>query len=116
MERCPVFRMSSLVGKRWTIPLLEEIGTGKGIGFNSLSRSLRNVTPKVLSQRLQQLEKEGIVSRHSESNPPRTNYTLTSRGEKLLGLVAAMKAWAEEEHQSIEGCSKRNCTECPFFS
>lgn len=116
MEKCPTLKISSLMGRRWTISILEEIGDGKGIGFNDLSRSLKKITPKILSQRLHQLEGEGMIYKQMKNGPLRTQYNLTLRGMRLLDLVSAMKAWAEEEDGDMDGCSQRKCSECGRFS
>ena len=62
------------------------------------------ISPRTLSERLRQLEHEAIVERHSYAEvPPRVEYELTAKGESLLPIIDAMRAfghaWLVPEHE-----------------
>jgi len=65
--------------------------------FSELLVPLRRVTPKVLTESLRALERDGMVVRRAYAeNPPRVEYELTTLGRSLLGMIAACRDWAAE--------------------
>jgi DNA-binding HxlR family transcriptional regulator len=69
--------------------------------FCELERSVGNINPRTLSQRLDDLEANGIITRHSFAEvPPRTEYTLTPKGTDLLPILRQMAAWGTKHHAS----------------
>lgn len=97
---CPVERTLQVIGSKWTLLILRDLFTGTK-RFGELRRSLGHVSPKTLSERLRELELQGLVTRtvHAEV-PPRVEYTLTEKGRSLGDIIEAMRAWGERWGQS----------------
>lgn len=82
--------VASLLERRWTLATIYA-AAGGAVRFNEFRQSLPGVSPTTLSDRLEQLEAEQIVERRLvPGRPPHTEYRLTSRGERLAGLVAGL--------------------------
>jgi DNA-binding HxlR family transcriptional regulator len=95
-QRCPIARSLDIVGDRWTLLVIRDLGRGHS-RFADLMTELLGISPNVLSDRLKLLEQEGIVtsSLYSE-HPPRAEYHLTPKGEALLPVLRALMAWGNE--------------------
>jgi DNA-binding HxlR family transcriptional regulator len=73
----------SLVGKRWTLPILVALLDGPA-RFSELARTVPGLSERVMSERLQELGEAGLVERRVEPGPPLgTRYRLTPDGERL---------------------------------
>jgi DNA-binding HxlR family transcriptional regulator len=94
---CPRFEQATqLLGKRWTALLLEALLQGPQ-RFCELTTSVEGLSDRVLSDRLRELETEGIVERIVYPHiPVRVEYQLTDKGRALAPVVQAIHKWAEE--------------------
>jgi DNA-binding HxlR family transcriptional regulator len=87
---------SQLLGKRWTSLLLDSLMDGPR-RFCELTASVDGLSDRVLSDRLRELEDEGIVERIVYPQiPVRVEYRLTEKGSELRPVVQAMHVWAEK--------------------
>lgn len=95
-QRCPIARSLDVVGDRWTLLLIRDLAGGHG-RFADLLRTLSGISPTMLSERLQLLEREGLVTStlYSE-HPPRAEYMLTEKGEAMRPVLQALAAWGKE--------------------
>ena len=83
----------SILGRRWTIVILQNLSAIEARRFTELKRSLR-VSSTMLSQRLQELEREGLVSKQIyDSVPPKVEYRLTSVATELLHIMEDICKW-----------------------
>jgi DNA-binding HxlR family transcriptional regulator len=81
---------AELLERRWTMATIYACSSGAA-RFNEFRQSLPGVSPTTLSDRLDQLERAGIVKRHLiPGRPPHTEYTLTPRGARLAEAVAGL--------------------------
>lgn len=114
---CPLFQTTGVLGKKWTLVLLEEISRHGNKGFNELFRQMKKISPKLLAERLQTLEKQGVVSRTLvENSPLRTSYHLTKKGEDLYKIVRLLKQW-NTQYSSLESpCEQNICVECEQYT
>ena len=87
---CPVAKAMELLDERWTLLIVRELVTGSE-HFNELRRGVPRMSPTLLSKRLQQLERAGIVERATAGNQVR--YVLTTAGRELRPVVEAVGAW-----------------------
>jgi DNA-binding HxlR family transcriptional regulator len=87
---CPVAKAMELLDERWTMLIVRELVTGSQ-HFNELRRGVPRMSPTLLSKRLQQLTRAGIVDRHDNSGDVR--YVLTAAGRELHPVVEALGAW-----------------------
>ena len=82
-----------IVGNKWTALILRDLFTGSK-RFGELESSVGNINPRTLSQRLDDLESHGIITKKSFSEvPPRIEYTLTKKGRDLLPILEQMATW-----------------------
>lgn len=82
-----------VIGNKWTALILRDLFSGPK-RFCELESSVGKINPRTLSQRLDNLEELGIINRKSFAEvPPRTEYTLTKKGEDLLPILQQMAAW-----------------------
>ena len=94
---CPKYEEAmSLLSKRWTGLILRALLSGCD-RFGSIAAYVPGLSDRVLSERLKELEAEGIVERrvHPET-PVRIEYRLTPKGEQLRRIVEAVQAWADQ--------------------
>jgi DNA-binding HxlR family transcriptional regulator len=88
-------RAVELVGKRWTGAILLVLLDGP-LNFTGIRELVPDISDRLLSERLKELESEGIVERRvMDTSPPRVEYALTSKGEALEPAVRALKSWAQ---------------------
>lgn len=81
---------AGLLERRWTMATIYACSSG-AVRFNEFRQSLPGVSPTTLSDRLDQLERAGIVERTTvPGRPPHTEYTLTPRGARLAEAVAGL--------------------------
>lgn len=85
-----------IIGSKWTALILRDLSGGPK-RFSELEKSVGSINPRTLSQRLDDLERHGIVTRQTYAEvPPRTEYTLTAKGRDLLPVLRAMSAWGDK--------------------
>jgi DNA-binding HxlR family transcriptional regulator len=92
---CPHFHAAiELIGKRWTGAILCALTDGP-LRFGELVRTIPGLSDRLLSQRLRELEDEGLVEREVEAGTPvRVTYSLTEKGASLRPAITELKAWA----------------------
>src|SRR5258705_878085 len=95
-ELCSRFhRASELIGRRWTGAVIFVL-LQSSCRFATLREAIPDITDRMLSQRLQELEREGIVERVVvPAAPVRVEYVLTKKGRALGKAVAAITVWAQ---------------------
>lgn len=86
-------RTLQVIGGKWTVLILHELFNGTK-RFGELSHSLVGISPKTLSERLKELEVEGVVTRTVYPEvPPRVEYMLTEKGQSLNAIIEAIRVW-----------------------
>ncbi len=90
----PYGHFFAMVGGKWKPYLLMVIYKKGSIRFNEMVRKWE-VTSKVLSQQLKELERDGFIEKISgtQNNLPRTDYLLTEEGEKLIPILKEIYKW-----------------------
>src|SRR5438552_5587496 len=88
-------RASELIGRRWTGAILYVLLEAR-CRFAVLREAIPDITDRMLSDRLQELEAEGIVERTVVPDTPvRVEYALTHKGRALAGVMQAISSWAD---------------------
>ncbi len=89
---CPVAKAAEVLGERWTILLIRELlmGTAR---FSDLQRTLTQISPSLLTKRLQQLQDCGLVIRKNLPKQRRAEYHLTAAGRELQPIVLGLGEW-----------------------
>ena len=102
LPACPVETTLTLIGDKWKVLILRDLlpGTRR---FGELKKSVGNVSQKVLTAQLRDMEASGLVSRKVYAEvPPRVEYTLTELGRSLSPILDAMKTWGEGYKASLQ--------------
>jgi DNA-binding HxlR family transcriptional regulator len=87
---------ASLLERRWQLSILYAALTG-AIRFNEFAEAVAGISPRMLSERLRDLEAAGLVQRTVlPSSPPTVEYRLTERGRRLGPLIEAMREYARQ--------------------
>ena len=98
---CPVETTLTLISDKWKVLILRDLMTGTK-RFGELKKSIGNVTQKVLTSQLRQMEESGLLTRKVYPEvPPRVEYTLTELGYSLKPILDAMWTWGEEYKKRI---------------
>lgn len=102
-QACPIAPVVDLVFSRWTTPILWALNEFGRQRFVELERRIGTITPKVLTQRLRQLERDGLLTRtyHAEV-PPRVEYEISDLGRSLAPLFATLADWSTENLPKVE--------------
>jgi DNA-binding HxlR family transcriptional regulator len=89
------------IGDRWTVLVVVALADGR-LRFSELRARIEGITPKVMTQTLRALERDGLVTREVFAEvPPRVEYELTSLGRDLLAPIDAVRIWAEQHASRI---------------
>lgn len=84
------------IGDRWTVLVVLSLAEGR-LRFSELRKRIDGITPKVMTQTLRALERDGIITREVFAEvPPRVEYELTELGRDLLAPIDAVRIWAEK--------------------
>ncbi|WP_330176130.1 helix-turn-helix transcriptional regulator [Streptomyces sp. NBC_01498] len=103
---CPANRLLERVGEKWTALVLKELAGGPR-RYGDLARTLAGVTPKMLTQTLRRLERDGLVARTvTPAVPVRVEYALTALGQSLMPVLRATADWAERNMDQVEAARR----------
>jgi DNA-binding HxlR family transcriptional regulator len=87
---------ADLLGKRWSVSLVAVLVEREPARFNELRGAVPGITPKLLAERLRELEGAGVVERHLTcASPTRVEYRLTAKGHALREVVRELQRWAD---------------------
>jgi DNA-binding HxlR family transcriptional regulator len=102
-QACPIAPVVEIVFSRWTTPILWTLNQYGRQRFVELQRRITTITPKVLTQRLRQLERDGLIVRtyHPEI-PPRVEYEISALGRSLAPLFATLAEWSTANLDKVE--------------
>ena len=97
LTNCPMEATLDLIGGKWKSVILFRLNEGTK-RFSELGRLLPRITPRMLTQQLRDLERDGLVKRRVYAEvPPRVEYSLTDMGRTLQPVLDALKAWGEKQ-------------------
>lgn len=102
LAECPSRRVLDFIGDKWVSLLLAALADGP-LRYAELGRAVPGVSPKMLTQTLRGLERDGLVARTvTAAVPVRVEYALTPVGESLVGVYRVIRGWAEENVPLID--------------
>jgi DNA-binding HxlR family transcriptional regulator len=91
-----VRQMADLLERRWQLSILYAALSG-ALRFSEFADAVAGISPRMLAERLRDLEAAGLVQRTViPSSPPRVEYRLTARGRRLGPIIDAMRAYADD--------------------
>jgi DNA-binding HxlR family transcriptional regulator len=93
---CPVKKVMEIVGKKWTILIVYNLLSGPK-RFKELEKSLGKICPRMLSERLKELEKLKLIEKKISSTwPLKITYGLTKKGKSFYKIIKAMEEWGKK--------------------
>ncbi|MBA4022798.1 MAG: transcriptional regulator [Gordonia sp.] len=106
MDVCPVEVAIAVLGGAWKMTIVKHLLEGP-LRYGELRRRVGNVTPRVLTRQLRELEQDGIVVRHAYAEvPPRVEYSLTATGEGLKAFALELNQWGDEYIKDLAATSR----------
>ena len=100
-DRCPTRLVLGRLADKWTVLVVGQLARGTR-RFGELRREIMGISPKVLTQTLRALERDGILTRRVYASvPPKVEYALTPLGRTLIDLVEAIRGWAETHIEAV---------------
>ena len=108
---CPVAGTLALIGGKWKGVVLWHLLQGT-LRFNEIRRRLPNLTQRMLTNQLRELETDGFVVRTVYPEvPPKVEYSLSARGRSLEPVILALKAWGEANIDGMRNADIRQAAE-----
>lgn len=96
-EKCEVLDIWEVLGKRWSLNILRNLSAKDTIRFNELKRLLHGISSTVLSERLRELELEGLINKRIYPEVPlRVEYSLTIRAKDLEPILHSLANWVNK--------------------
>ena len=90
---CAVVRTVNYIGGKWKPIILIRLIEGR-VRFGKLTIQVADISRKILTQQLRELEEDGLIIRHEyKEKPPRVEYELSERGKTLIPVLKAMFDW-----------------------
>jgi len=117
-KNCPVYKTAGIIGKKWSLLIILELyrGTSKIKRYKDIKSKIPEISPKLLSIRLKELEKNKMILKKIDSSsfPIKTMYSLTESGVEFIKIIKDIKKWSFKwKSQSIE-CRDLDCKKCRF--
>lgn len=101
-NKCPLLYAMEIIGSKWKLPLLWNLAHYERMHYNELKRDVQGVSNTVLTRCLRELERDGVVSRHSAGSvPPSVTYCLTENGKRLIPALDGLYRWGELQQQGL---------------
>ncbi len=99
---CEIAPAVDVIFGRWSAPILWLLRSGTSMRFTELRDALRDISPKVLTQRLRQLEADGLVTRtYYAEMPPRVEYAATPLAHTLEPVFTALSTWSTQHLNDV---------------
>ena len=100
-EPCAIEKGMRIIGGKWTGSILWHLKDGP-VRFNDLARMGSGASKKMITERLRQLETQGLVRREvMDTAPVSVHYEITELGRSALGFLDELRKWSEELPQDI---------------
>jgi len=92
---CPLQGTIDIIGKKWALLVIYEVGNHKTIRFNELKKELRGITSKSLVNTLEDLQDNHLIAKeYFKETPPRVEYSLTKDGKGLYRIIIPLIQWS----------------------
>ena len=117
-ETCTVKNTVDIVAKKWSLLIILSIykGKNKTRRYNEIKKDLYDISPKILSTRLKELETKGILFKEIDQStiPVKTFYSLSASGTDLIKIIQNIKKWGLKWQSNNKACLITNCKTCPL--
>ena len=105
---CPIERVINVFGGKWKPAILYHLEQNGTLRFSELRKLIPQVTQRMLTQQLRDLERDGLVTReHFPEIPPRVEYTSTPIALSLTPVAQAIEKWGAKNMDAIHAARKR---------
>jgi DNA-binding HxlR family transcriptional regulator len=114
-ETCTIYRTIDFISKKWTLLILLELYKTQGTKrYSELKNSLLDITPKILSSRLRELEQQGLITKTIDTSgfPVKCKYTLTESGKEFIRIIKDIKKWSLQWKTKNKECEQQDCKHC----
>lgn len=102
IDACPIRNIISRFSGKWSMLILCVLAENEATRFNEIGKAIPDISPKVLTETLKNLEAAGLLSRRLYAEvPPHVEYSLTDLGKSLMPLLGALIEWAIENRHSM---------------
>ncbi len=102
INSCPIRNIIARFSGKWSILILCVLAENEATRFNEISKAIPDISPKVLTDTLKNLESTGLVSRKLYAEiPPKVEYSLTELGKSLMPHIENLVAWAIDNFSAI---------------
>ena len=110
-KNCPVREVLDRIGHKWATLVILQLGENEVMRFNELSQAIGDISQKMLTTTVRNLEADGFISRKMYAEiPPKVEYRLTALGASLLPLIKDMVSWADDNLRTIQRNRARSGT------
>jgi len=117
-DDCSIYRTLDFIGKRWTLLIILELykGKKKEKRYSEIKKGLNGITGKILSMRLKELERQGLVRKMVDDSkyPIKSEYELTKAGREFIPIIKDIKKWSLRYKFKNKVCSGIDCGDCEF--
>ncbi|MEV4238106.1 MULTISPECIES: helix-turn-helix domain-containing protein [unclassified Nocardia] len=101
VAECPTRQLLDRISDKWVSLILNALTDGP-LRYAEINRVISGVSPKMLTQTLRTLERDGLLERRITAEVPvRVDYELTALGHSLQPVMRAIKTWAEERMDDV---------------
>lgn len=95
--KCPVYRIIEKVCKKWSLHLLRALSENKHMRFSDFQQAIPDINTRMLSERLSELEQEGLITKKAMDGKPNTvEYVITEKGADLRKVFKALCDWTKK--------------------
>jgi DNA-binding HxlR family transcriptional regulator len=95
-KTCTLKDVLDVIGGKWSMPIIYNLSKGK-MRFKEIERTIEGINTRMLVKELKNLEANGIITREVFATvPPTVEYTLTTKGDKLLPSIKSLHQWGLE--------------------
>lgn len=101
-ERCPIRASLGVFGRKWALLVLRDVAFFRAMSFGQILHRNPGMTPRVLSMRLRDLQKEGVIERIEDPNDKRSvRYHLTTKGDDVVPILTAFIQYGIRHHADL---------------
>ena len=104
IDECPIRNVISRFSGKWQMLVLCVLSENERTRFNAIGKAIPDISPKVLSDTLKNLERDHLIERKIYAEiPPRVEYSLTNVGKSLIPVIGQLITWSVENFDNIVG-------------
>ncbi len=108
VDTCPIRNVIARFSGKWAMLVLCILWENKATRFNAIGKAIPDISPKVLTETLKNLETDGLVKRKVYAEiPPKVEYSLTPTGKSLMPHIHNLIAWALDHFDRVKPTAER---------